>query len=60
MQMKLSEEMKSAGYPVTFSIGVITFITMPETVDAAFEMADRIMYSVKTSGKDGVSFAAAE
>lgn len=57
MRIKLSEKMKRDGWPVTFSIGVVTFITAPDSVDAAFDTADRLMYSVKAHGKDNVNYA---
>jgi diguanylate cyclase (GGDEF)-like protein len=60
MQMKLLEGMKMGDWSITFSIGVITFITIPKSVDEAFEVADRMMYTVKTNGKNNVSYAIQE
>jgi diguanylate cyclase (GGDEF)-like protein len=57
MQKTLSEKMKKDGWPVTFSIGVITFINMPKSDDAAVDMADRLMYAVKTGGKNNISYS---
>jgi diguanylate cyclase (GGDEF)-like protein len=42
------------GWPVSFSIGVVTFRILPETVDEALGAADALMYKVKRSGKNGV------
>ena len=36
---------------VSFSIGMVTFITPADTVDEAIKMADKLMYDVKISGK---------
>jgi len=60
MQLKLSEEMEKGSWPITFSMGVITFITIPESVDEAFDLADRMMYTVKTHGKNNISHAIRE
>ena len=47
--------MNLGGWPVTFSIGVVTFGRMPDAVSAVLEAADRLMYSVKKSGKNGLA-----
>jgi PleD family two-component response regulator len=39
-------------WPVTFSIGAVTFRTPPESVHEMIQRADEIMYSVKESGKN--------
>ncbi len=45
-------------WPVTLSLGVVTCETVASTitVDALLQEADRLMYDVKSSGKDGVRF----
>ncbi|MDY6970117.1 MAG: diguanylate cyclase [Spirochaetota bacterium] len=48
----LSEIMKENKWPVTFSIGIVTFIKPPISVDNAIAKADSIMYSAKQEGKD--------
>ena len=57
MQRKLLDEMWLNQWPVTFSIGVMTFSTPPDSVDQIMNMADKLMYSVKNSGKDNISYA---
>jgi len=52
----LLAEMIKHEWPVTFSIGVITFTEAPPSVDTALEMADKIMYEVKTHGKNNVLY----
>ena len=52
----LVDEMLRNGWMVTFSMGVVTFSKVPKTVDDVVKMADRVMYSVKTSGKNGVNY----
>jgi diguanylate cyclase (GGDEF)-like protein len=48
----LRRNMKEAGWPVTFSIGAVTFLNPPESVDEIIERADEIMYSIKETGKN--------
>ena len=44
----------SAYSPVSLSIGAITFIDLPDTVDKAINNVDGLMYQVKKGGKDGL------
>jgi diguanylate cyclase (GGDEF)-like protein len=50
---KLQDRMaRTAGeQAVSFSIGLVTLVTPPDTVDEAIQMADHLMYEVKSSGK---------
>ncbi len=43
-------------WPVTFSIGVITFVTPPGSVDDMIKSADALMYTGKHRGKDMIRF----
>jgi diguanylate cyclase (GGDEF)-like protein len=52
----LVDEMLRNGWMVTFSVGVVTFTEVPKSVDEMVKMADGIMYSVKTAGKNGVNY----
>jgi diguanylate cyclase (GGDEF)-like protein len=45
------------GGPVTFSIGVKTFVKAPEDLEELLHTADTLMYSVKRNGKDATLFA---
>jgi diguanylate cyclase (GGDEF)-like protein len=56
-QQGLVDEMNRCHWPVTFSIGVITFTAMPSTTDELMKMVDDLMYTVKRSGKNAISFA---
>jgi diguanylate cyclase (GGDEF)-like protein len=58
MHRKLLEEMQKNGWPVTFSTGVLTFTKPPGSVDEVLSVADGLMYSVKNSGKNNISYAA--
>lgn len=53
---RLSTRVAAGGWPVTFSIGVITFSRLPEGADQAISRADALMYEVKKSGKNRVSY----
>ncbi len=50
----LREVMRRKGWAVTFSIGVVTFLTPPESVDSMIRAADGFMYAVKHGGKNGI------
>jgi diguanylate cyclase (GGDEF)-like protein len=39
-------------WPVTFSIGMVTYLEAPASTDEMIRVADRLMYEVKDSGKD--------
>lgn len=45
---------QSQGWPVGFSIGAITFVTPPDSVDMLIAQSDQLMYLVKGSGKNRV------
>ncbi|MBE9006256.1 GGDEF domain-containing protein [Fortiea sp. LEGE XX443] len=52
LQKTLSSAMEEQHWPVTFSIGAITFITPPTSVTEMIERADNLMYSAKKKGKN--------
>ena len=56
VQQGLLNEMQVNHWPATFSIGVLTFITPPDSADEMLNMADKIMYSVKNSGKNNIYY----
>ncbi|HEY9886969.1 MAG TPA: GGDEF domain-containing protein [Candidatus Obscuribacterales bacterium] len=42
-----------AHYPaISFSMGAVTFVTLPPSADKALSTADKLMYQVKAQGKD--------
>ena len=51
----LLEAMRHNNWPVTFSIGAVTFINPPASVEAMFKEADAKMYAVKNTGKNKIS-----
>jgi diguanylate cyclase (GGDEF)-like protein len=53
---KLLIAMQLKNWPVTFSVGVATFIALPESVDAMIKVVDNLMYSAKNGGKNQVIY----
>jgi diguanylate cyclase (GGDEF)-like protein len=46
--------MKEKGWPVAFSIGVVTFKSAPNTVDEIMKKADNLMYSAKQNAENKI------
>jgi diguanylate cyclase (GGDEF)-like protein len=44
------------GWPVTLSIGAVTFINPPSTVDEILKTSDNLMYSAKNNGKNTIKY----
>jgi diguanylate cyclase (GGDEF)-like protein len=57
LQKVLLEEMQARHLGVTFSIGVITFLQVPESIDKIIGLTDDLMYNIKGTGKDAVNYA---
>jgi diguanylate cyclase (GGDEF)-like protein len=53
----LLDEMQKNNWSITFSIGVVTCKVAPHTTDELLKMADELMYSVKSDGKDSVKYS---
>ena len=56
IRSNLALEMQKNGWPVTFSIGVVTCLEAPRSVEHMTRAADELMYSVKAGGKNGVEY----
>ena len=54
LQQKLMRAIEAYSPPVSFSIGAVTFFTLPDSVDDMLENADSLMYRVKKSGKSRI------
>lgn len=50
----LQEAMQREGWAATFSMGMVTFIEPPQSVQQIITYADSLMYSVKRSGKNNL------
>jgi|SRR6266540_469337 len=46
-----------AGWPITFSVGVVAFESAPPRPIDAVNLADSLMHEVKGSGRDGIRYA---
>ncbi len=57
IQSILLNEMRRNKWPVTFSIGALTYRDGPITADELIKRADDLMYSVKRSGKNAIAYA---
>jgi PleD family two-component response regulator len=50
----LLDAMTASGWPITFSIGAVTFVTPPESAEDAIRAADVVMYRVKHSTRNAI------
>ena len=50
----LSGSMTSNNWPVSFSIGAVSFVTPMSTVSEMIKTIDDVMYEVKKSGKNNI------
>ncbi len=57
LRQKLVEEMRRRSWPITFSIGLLAVYRAPESVDTMIRLADDLMYTAKSQGKNQVQYA---
>jgi diguanylate cyclase (GGDEF)-like protein len=57
LRAQLREAACSMRHPVTYSIGVVTFVKAPLSVEEMLNCVDEVMYAVKRANKDSVNFA---
>ena len=50
------ETMRRHGWPVTFSMGVVTIHAVDRPPEGLLGVADALMYRVKTGGKNAVIY----
>ena len=61
LQQALLDKMKIHAWErVTFSIGVLTFLTMPASVDEMVGLTDNLMYEAKGGGRDAIQYSVYE
>ena len=53
----LLEEMQRNNWPITFSIGVLTCTAPPVKAEELVRIADELMYSVKSGGKNAIVYS---
>jgi diguanylate cyclase (GGDEF)-like protein len=54
LQQRLLHEMQEHSWPVTFSIGIATFLSMPNSIEDMIRQADKLMYAVKNTSKGAI------
>ena len=54
IQHQLNQTMDASNWPVSFSIGAITYPKVPPGVEEVIKKADMLMYEVKRRGKNGL------
>ena len=57
LQKQLLDIMQKNRWRVTFSIGLATYHTVPDSVDETIKAADELMYHVKHNGKNNIRHA---
>lgn len=57
IQARLLKRMAESSWPVTFSIGIVTYLSPPDNVDTVIAKADNLMYDVKKTGKNNIAYA---
>ena len=60
LQSSLLEKMKYNEWGITFSIGVLTVLSMPYSPDKLVSLADALMYEVKSRGKNAIQYSTFE
>lgn len=54
LRQQLDEHMRDKGYPVTFSLGVVTYAAPPASPREVLALCDSLMYEAKNSGKQAM------
>lgn len=57
IQLSLLEKMNDNEWEITFSIGVLTVLSMPESADKLVSLTDALMYDVKSKGKNAIEYS---
>ena len=57
IKKKLLGEMRKSKWPVTFSIGIMTFNATPATTKELVKLVDDLMYTVKNDKKNAISYS---
>jgi diguanylate cyclase (GGDEF)-like protein len=56
VHQRLLQAMQNRDWPLSFSIGVVSFESVPESLDQALAATDELMYSIKRSTKNNVIY----
>ena len=60
LRSTLLEKMKYNDWGITFSIGVLTVLSMPESPDKMVSLTDALMYEIKSKGKNAIQYSTFE
>ena len=52
----LSDAVMKSKWPVTLSIGIVTYVLPPDSIDEMIRIVDKLMYSAKSAGKNQVKY----
>lgn len=55
VRQRLKKDVESH-WPITFSIGLVTYLQSPATIGEVISRADRLMYEVKEKCKDDLRY----
>jgi len=55
-KLNLDVMKKEDGWPITLSMGVVSFISPPTTVDEILKLSDVLMYEAKNGGKNTIKY----
>jgi diguanylate cyclase (GGDEF)-like protein len=56
LQLQLMNVMAQRNWPATFTIGMVTFLYPPQSVDQLIKLADDLMYRGKSKGKNTITY----
>jgi diguanylate cyclase (GGDEF)-like protein len=56
VQRNLLDIVQRNGWPVTFSIGVVTCISPPDSIEEVLKKADDLMYLIKNKSKNMIGY----
>jgi diguanylate cyclase (GGDEF)-like protein len=56
VHQRLLQAMQERDWPLSFSVGVVAFESVPENLDQALAATDELMYSIKRSTKNNVIY----
>ena len=56
-QRFLLQKMQENHWPVTFSMGVVTFLSPPDSTQEFIKIADQLMYQAKFNGKNKIEYS---
>lgn len=54
LRQRLLDAMRDKGWPVTFSIGIVSCHRAPDVLETLLKEADQLMYEAKEAGRDRI------